>query len=143
MLQQTRASAVIPYYTRFLEALPDIESLARCDDELLMKLWQGLGYYSRARNLARPWRDSPYSGKEGQLPADFGALLELPGIGRYTPAPSARLPSACPCPLSTATSCASPCACCSAARTSPSPPSAVPSRKRSRHITQAVRQQVP
>ena len=53
MLQQTRASAVIPYYTRFLEELPDIESLARCDDELLMKLWQGLGYYSRARNLKK------------------------------------------------------------------------------------------
>lgn len=83
MLQQTRASAVIPYYTRFLEALPDIESLARCDDELLMKLWQGLGYYSRARNLKKAAGVicQEYGGK---LPADFAALLELPGIGRYT-----------------------------------------------------------
>lgn len=83
MLQQTRASAVIPYYTRFLEALPDIESLARCDDELLMKLWQGLGYYSRARNLKKA-AGVICQEYGGQLPADFAALLELPGIGRYT-----------------------------------------------------------
>lgn len=83
MLQQTRASAVIPYYTRFLEALPDIESLARCDDELLMKLWQGLGYYSRARNLKKA-AGVICAAYGGQLPADFAALLDLPGIGRYT-----------------------------------------------------------
>ncbi len=83
MLQQTRASAVIPYYTRFLEELPDIESLARCDDELLMKLWQGLGYYSRARNLKKA-AGVICAAYGGQLPADFAALLDLPGIGRYT-----------------------------------------------------------
>ena len=51
MLQQTRVAAVLPYFHRFLEALPDIPSLAAADPELLLKLWEGLGYYSRARNL--------------------------------------------------------------------------------------------
>ncbi|SHK99787.1 A/G-specific DNA-adenine glycosylase [Selenomonas ruminantium] len=83
MLQQTRASAVIPYYERFLASLPDIESLAACDDDQLMKLWQGLGYYSRARNLKKAAIIicQEYS---GQLPQDFTTLLSLPGIGRYT-----------------------------------------------------------
>lgn len=83
MLQQTRATAVIPYYERFLEALPTIEALARVDDERLMKLWQGLGYYSRARNLKKAAIiiTEDYDGK---LPDDFNALLKLPGIGRYT-----------------------------------------------------------
>ena len=83
MLQQTRASAVIPYYERFLAALPDIEALAACDDDRLMKLWQGLGYYSRARNLKKAAIVicQEYGGK---LPQDFTALLKLPGIGRYT-----------------------------------------------------------
>lgn len=83
MLQQTRASAVIPYYERFLETLPTIEALAAVDDERLMKLWQGLGYYSRARNLKKAAIiiTKDYAGK---LPEDFHALLKLPGIGRYT-----------------------------------------------------------
>lgn len=83
MLQQTRATAVIPYYERFLEALPTIEALAHVDDERLMKLWQGLGYYSRARNLKKAAIiiTEDYDGK---LPDDFNALLKLPGIGRYT-----------------------------------------------------------
>ena len=51
MLQQTRVEAVKGYYTRFLAALPDIQSLAQCDDEVLHKLWEGLGYYSQVRNL--------------------------------------------------------------------------------------------
>lgn len=73
MLQQTRASAVIPYYTRFLEVLPDIASLARCDDELLMKLWQGLGYYSRARNLKKA-ACQIVEDFGGQMPAGHRAL---------------------------------------------------------------------
>jgi A/G-specific adenine glycosylase len=83
MLQQTRATAVIPYYERFLEALPTIEALAHVDDERLMKLWQGLGYYSRARNLKKAAIIivEDYGGK---LPDDFNTLLKLPGIGRYT-----------------------------------------------------------
>lgn len=64
MLQQTRIEAVIPYYTRFLDAFPTVRDLAGCDDDRLMKLWEGLGYYSRARNLkksrhcgcGKPWR---------------------------------------------------------------------------------------
>lgn len=53
MLQQTRVEAVKPYFARFMEALPDITSLAQVDEERLLKLWEGLGYYSRARNLKR------------------------------------------------------------------------------------------
>ena len=53
MLQQTRIEAVIPYYERFLAVFPDVESLAAADDEWLIKLWEGLGYYSRARNLKK------------------------------------------------------------------------------------------
>lgn len=83
MLQQTRASAVIPYYHRFLAALPDIAALAACEEETLMKLWQGLGYYSRARNLKKAaivLMDTFH----GEMPEDLDALLKLPGIGRYT-----------------------------------------------------------
>lgn len=83
MLQQTRASAVIPYYERFLAALPDIASLAQADDELLMKLWQGLGYYSRARNLKKAAQEI-MTKHGGRLPQEHKLLLALPGIGRYT-----------------------------------------------------------
>lgn len=83
MLQQTRASAVIPYYERFLSALPDIAALAHADDEMLMKLWQGLGYYSRARNLKKA-AQKVLAEYDGELPQDYKALLALPGIGRYT-----------------------------------------------------------
>lgn len=83
MLQQTRASAVIPYYERFLDALPTIAALADVDDDRLMKLWQGLGYYSRARNLKKA-AVIIMQDYAGQIPQDFNALLKLPGIGRYT-----------------------------------------------------------
>ena len=83
MLQQTRIEAVIPYYRRFLEAFPDPASLAEADDGTLMKLWEGLGYYSRARNLKKAAgvivRD--YG---GALPPDADLLRSLPGIGAYT-----------------------------------------------------------
>ena len=83
MLQQTRAAVVRAYYLRFLTALPSIHDLAAVNDDALMKLWQGLGYYSRARNLKRA---AQVIVKEhgGDLPNDFNALLTLPGIGRYT-----------------------------------------------------------
>ena len=83
MLQQTRAAVVRGYYLRFLEALPHVRALAAVDDDALMKLWQGLGYYSRARNLKRAAKVIVEK-HDGQLPNDFDALLALPGIGRYT-----------------------------------------------------------
>ncbi|GAA0202797.1 A/G-specific adenine glycosylase [Selenomonas dianae] len=83
MLQQTRAAVVRGYYLRFLDALPSVRALAAVDDDALMKLWQGLGYYSRARNLKRA-AEVIVREHEGQLPKDFDALLALPGIGRYT-----------------------------------------------------------
>lgn len=83
MLQQTRTAAVIPYYTRFVSSFPDVASLASADDDLLMKMWEGLGYYSRARNLKRAARlvMSEYGGK---IPDSREELLKLPGIGTYT-----------------------------------------------------------
>jgi A/G-specific adenine glycosylase len=83
MLQQTRMSAVLPYYERFLAACPDIPALAACGEEPLHKLWEGLGYYSRVRNLQKAARIvcERYG---GALPADYAALLALPGIGAYT-----------------------------------------------------------
>ena len=83
MLQQTRAAVVRGYYLRFLDALPNVRDLAAVDNDALMKLWQGLGYYSRARNLKRA-AEVIVREHEGQLPKDFDALLALPGIGRYT-----------------------------------------------------------
>ena len=83
MLQQTRAAVVRGYYLRFLEALPSVRDLANVDDDALMKLWQGLGYYSRARNLKRA-AEVIVGKHDGQLPKDVDALLALPGIGRYT-----------------------------------------------------------
>ena len=83
MLQQTRAAVVRSYYLRFLESLPSVHALAAVDDDALMKLWQGLGYYSRARNLKRA-AEALVEKHDGQLPNDFDALLALPGIGRYT-----------------------------------------------------------
>ena len=83
MLQQTRVEAVKGYYARFLDALPTIEALARCDDELLHKLWEGLGYYSRVRNLKK----AAYAilNKHGGLfPTRYEEVLALPGIGDYT-----------------------------------------------------------
>ena len=85
MLQQTRVAAVMPYFERFLETLPDLPSLASCDEDTLMKLWQGLGYYNRARNLQKTAR-IVMEKYDGKIPPSFHALLELPGIGRYTAA---------------------------------------------------------
>ena len=83
MLQQTRVEAVIDYYYRFMEALPTIQDLAMIDEEKLLKLWEGLGYYSRVRNLQKTaqllCRDN-----EGKLPENYDELIKLPGIGPYT-----------------------------------------------------------
>ncbi len=83
MLQQTRVSAVIPYFERFMAELPDVEALAAVSEERLFKLWEGLGYYSRARNLRRAAQlvTDEYG---GALPQTVDALKTLPGIGDYT-----------------------------------------------------------
>ena len=85
MLQQTRVGAVIPYFERFMEELPDVAALADVPEERLLKLWEGLGYYSRARNLQRAAK-IVVSDFGGALPQSYHALLSLPGIGEYTAA---------------------------------------------------------
>ena len=85
MLQQTRIAAVLPYYDRFLAHFPDAESLAKARQVEVLKLWSGLGYYSRARNLHRAARQI-VDLHDGQFPREFDAALALPGIGRYTAA---------------------------------------------------------
>ena len=83
MLQQTRVEAVKPYYRRFLEVLPDIPALAAAPEEQLLKLWEGLGYYSRARNLQKAARQV-MERHGGQLPPSYKLLLDLAGFGEYT-----------------------------------------------------------
>lgn len=83
MLQQTRVEAVKGYYARFLEKLPTIEALANADDELLHKLWEGLGYYSRVRNLKKA-AITIMQEHNGVFPAEFLHVRALPGIGDYT-----------------------------------------------------------
>lgn len=83
MLQQTRVAAVIPYYERFLRELPDVFALANVEDDRLHKLWEGLGYYSRARNLKRAAGEI-VSRFGGYMPQNYDELLTLPGIGEYT-----------------------------------------------------------
>lgn len=83
MLQQTRVSAALPYYERFMAELPTVQDLAGCGEERLHKLWEGLGYYSRVRNLQKAAR-LVVEQCGGELPADYSALRALPGIGEYT-----------------------------------------------------------
>ena len=83
MLPQTRIEAVIPYYARFLEALPDVAGLAAVEEDRLLKLWEGLGYYSRARNLKRA-AERIMADFGGELPREAAQLKTLPGIGDYT-----------------------------------------------------------
>ncbi len=85
MLQQTRVEAVRGYYTRFLETLPDIRALADAPEDVYLKLWEGLGYYSRVRNLHKA-AVSIMEDYDGQMPATAHALQKLPGIGAYTSA---------------------------------------------------------
>ena len=83
MLQQTRVEAVKPYYDRFLREIPDIASLAAVEEERLLKLWEGLGYYNRARNLKKSAMQI-MSEYDGVMPSDYDKLVRLSGIGSYT-----------------------------------------------------------
>lgn len=85
MLQQTQVGTVVPYYLRFVERFPDVASLAAADDEEVLALWSGLGYYSRARNLHRCAREV-VTCHGGAFPDDPARLAALPGIGRSTAA---------------------------------------------------------
>ena len=85
MLQQTRIAAVLPYYDRFLKGFPTVESLARAREEKVLRLWSGLGYYSRARNLHRAAKEIG-ARHNGEFPHELDSALALPGIGRYTAA---------------------------------------------------------
>lgn len=83
MLQQTRIEAVLPHYEAFMKAFPTIKDLANAEESYLLKLWEGLGYYSRARNLQKAARVI-VKDYDGILPADYQLLQKLPGIGEYT-----------------------------------------------------------
>ena len=83
MLQQTRVETVIPYFERWMARFPDVRSLAEASEQDVLRLWEGLGYYSRARNLHRAARLLAEN-HAARLPADRAALEKLPGVGRYT-----------------------------------------------------------
>lgn len=83
MLQQTRVEAVKPYFARFMEALPTVQDLAECEEERFLKLWEGLGYYNRVRNMQIA-AQTVMEQYNGELPADYEKLRELKGIGNYT-----------------------------------------------------------
>ena len=83
MLQQTRVEAVKPYFARFMEHLPDVESLAAAEEDELLKLWEGLGYYSRARNL-KAAAQQIVEQHRGKMPSEYHDLIKLKGIGSYT-----------------------------------------------------------
>ncbi len=83
MLQQTRVEAVKPYFERFTTALPDADALSACPEDELLKLWEGLGYYNRVRNMQKAAVEV-VENYGGQLPADYEKLLKLKGIGHYT-----------------------------------------------------------
>lgn len=83
MLQQTRVEAVKPYYERFMKALPNVKALAEADEETLLKLWEGLGYYNRVRNLNKAAMQVVEK-YQGIIPDTYEELCSLPGIGSYT-----------------------------------------------------------
>jgi A/G-specific adenine glycosylase len=98
MLQQTQVATVVPYFHRFIERFPTVQSLARADDQDVLRAWQGLGYYSRARNLQRAAR-MIVSEHDGQVPDSIEALRKLPGVGRYTAGAVASIAFGCRAPI--------------------------------------------
>ena len=97
MLQQTRVAAVLDYYARFLKALPTVADLAQCPEDKLMKLWQGLGYYSRARNLQKAARQIMEE-FEGEFPSRYEDIRTLAGVGDYTAGAIASIAFSLPAP---------------------------------------------
>ena len=97
MLQQTRAAAADAYYRRFLSALPDVAALAAADEETVLKLWEGLGYYSRARNLQKAARVI-VDELGGTFPDTYEGIFTLPGVGPYTAGAIASICFGLPCP---------------------------------------------
>lgn len=97
MLQQTRVEAVKPYFVRFMERLPDVESLAAVEDDELLKLWEGLGYYSRARNL-KAAAQQIVEQHGGKMPSEYHELIKLKGIGSYTAGAISSIAFGCPVP---------------------------------------------
>lgn len=83
MLQQTRVEVVKSYYLRFIEKIPTIAALAKADEQTLYKLWEGLGYYSRVRNLQKAAKQIMHA-HNGQFPDTYDKIIQLPGIGPYT-----------------------------------------------------------
>ena len=83
MLQQTRVEAVRSYYSRFIKELPDFKALSCCSEERLLKLWEGLGYYNRARNLKKCAIEI-INKHQGIFPDSYEIAIKLPGIGDYT-----------------------------------------------------------
>ena len=83
MLQQTRVETVKPYYERWMQQFPDVRTLAEADVQDVLRLWEGLGYYSRARSIHKA-AQKIVSDHNGEIPADLNALRKLPGIGEYT-----------------------------------------------------------
>ena len=83
MLQQTQVATVIPYFNRFIKNIPSLKILAKVQNKKLIKLWEGLGYYSRARNLKKT-AQVVIKNFKGKLPDNFENLISLPGIGNYT-----------------------------------------------------------
>ena len=83
MLQQTQVKTVIPYFYRFVKNIPNLKALSNCSEKKILKLWEGLGYYRRAKNLHTSSKIliNKYKGK---IPNNFEKLKELPGIGDYT-----------------------------------------------------------
>ena len=83
MLQQTQVATVVPFFNRFVKNLPSLKKLANVEDKKLIKLWEGLGYYSRATNLKKT-AQSIIKNFNGKIPKNYDKLKSLPGIGNYT-----------------------------------------------------------
>ena len=98
MLQQTTVAAVLPYFERFVARFPSLAALAAAEEEEVLKYWEGLGYYSRARNLHKTARQL-LSGHAGRFPESVEELQALPGIGRYTAGAIASFAFGLPAPI--------------------------------------------